>query len=158
MAKYSFAEREFIKSLIAAASIKRLTDKEIIEDIQKHFPDRGAVTRNYLTKMRTSIKKQSYQWFNEMRQGKYDYIHTFRERMNEIIDLQKWHQNIINDNKLPISVKQVSAIELHKLNLSLANYLDVLPSIIGSQNNATISTASKELSTNDQQSKQSIIV
>ena len=155
MSKFTYAERELIKSIVASLSIKRIPEYEIISEIQRQTDK--TISHSYLGRIKKSIKKESFKWFNTMRQGRYEYIHEFRERMNEIIDLQKWHQNVIANPNEPTSIKQVSATELHRLNLSLANYLDVLPSIIGSQNNATLSTPLKELST-EQPSKQTTII
>lgn len=72
-----------------------------------------------------------------MREGQYEYIHEFRERINEIMDLQKRHHDIINNDREPTPVKQTSLAELHKLNITLSNYVDVLPDVI---NHATIPT------------------
>ena len=57
------------------------------------------------------------------------YIH-FKECISEILDLQRQHHEIIKETRNP-TIKQVSLAELHRLNLTLANYLDVLPDIIG---------------------------
>ena len=37
--------------------------------------------------IRKNIKKESYQWYKTMREGEYEYIHEFRERINEILGL-----------------------------------------------------------------------
>ena len=34
-----------------------------------------------------------------MREGEYEYIHEFKERINEIMDLQKKHHEIIDNNE-----------------------------------------------------------
>ena len=46
MSKFTRAERQFIKSIVASASLKRLTDNEVIEEIQKHIPDKEPVRRS----------------------------------------------------------------------------------------------------------------
>ena len=65
-----------------------------------------------------------------MREGEYEYIHEFKERINEIIDLQKRHHAIIDSDKEPTTIKQASLAELHRLNITLSNYFDVAPDII----------------------------
>ena len=74
-----------------------------------------------------------------MREGQYEYIHEFKERISEIIDLQKMHHAIIDSDNEPTTVKQTSMAELHRLNITLSNYFDVAPSIV----NATISITSE---------------
>ena len=65
-----------------------------------------------------------------MQQGQFEYIHVFKERIDEILWLQKKHHNIIDNNPNP-SVQQTSLAELHRLNITLSNYFDVAPDIIG---------------------------
>ena len=65
-----------------------------------------------------------------MQQGQFEYIHEFKERIGEILWLQKKHHDIIDNNPNP-SVQQTSLAELHRLNITLSNYFDVAPDIIG---------------------------
>ena len=65
MSKFTRAERQFIKSIVASASLKRMTDNEVIEEIQKHIPDKEPVRREYLYSIRKSIKKDSFNWYNK---------------------------------------------------------------------------------------------
>ena len=65
-----------------------------------------------------------------MRYRRYEYIHEFKERIDEILWLQQKHHEIINSENESTSVKQASLAELHKLNITLANYFDVAPEIV----------------------------
>ena len=47
------------------------------------------MTVRNLTHIRMQIKKESFKWYKTMREGEYEYIHEFKERMNEILFLQK---------------------------------------------------------------------
>ena len=86
-----------------------------------------------------SIKKYSYHWYRTIREGEYEYIHEFKERINEILELQKRHHVIVDSDKEPTTVKQNSLSELHRLNTTLSNYFDLVPTITGNGN--TIPTA-----------------
>lgn len=88
-----------------------------------------------------------------MREGEYEYIHEFKERINEILDLQKKHHEIIDSPNEPTTVKQTSLAELHRLNITLSNYFDVAPSIV---NNA-ITTVSSTPETKQSQSTKYIV-
>ena len=72
-----------------------------------------------------------------MREGQFEYIHEFKERIDEILWFQKKHRNIIDSTDNP-SVQQTSLAELHRLNIDLSNYVDVAPDIT---NGSSISTA-----------------
>ena len=71
-----------------------------------------------------------------MREGEYEYLHEFKERINEIMDLQKKTHEIIDNNENNPSIQLDAISELHKLNITLSNYFDVAPAI----GNVTVST------------------
>jgi hypothetical protein len=73
-----------------------------------------------------------------MREGEYEYIHEFKERINEILDLQKKHHQIIDNNEHNPQI-QTSLAELHRLSITLSNLYDVAPTIIGVGKDASIS-------------------
>ena len=74
-----------------------------------------------------------------MREGQYEYIHEFKERINEILFLQKKHHQIIDNNEDHPQIQQTSLAELHRLSITLSNLYDVASTIIGVGPNATIS-------------------
>ena len=74
-----------------------------------------------------------------MREGEYEYVREFRERVSEIMSLQKKHHQIIDSNEHNPQVQQTSLAELHRLSITLSNLYDVAPTIIGVGANATIS-------------------
>ena len=77
-----------------------------------------------------------------MREGEYE--SEFRERINEILDLQKTHYEIADSPTVPIPIKQASLFELHKLSITMGNLFDVAPFITNSiSNNATLSDPSE---------------
>ena len=134
MPKFTHAERILLKSIVAALSIKRVPESEIIKEI--FHQTNKTITRRYLTELRQSIKKESYHWYQTMREGQYEYIHQFKERLDEIIWLQKKHYQIIDSNPDNPQIQLSSMAELHRLNITLSNYFDVAPSII---NDSTLS-------------------
>ena len=74
-----------------------MTDNEIIQEIERQTGQ--TVTRNTIYKTRQQMKKESYDWFNTLRQDRYSYLHEFKERINEIMDLQKKCHELIESNK-----------------------------------------------------------
>jgi hypothetical protein len=123
--KFTKEEAALIKNIVASLSIKRIPDPEIYDKTKK------TISRRALSNIRQRIKKESYHWYKTMREGEYEYIHEFKERISEIIDLQKKHHAIIDSPTEPTTVKQASMAELHRLNITLSNYFDVAPDIIG---------------------------
>ena len=95
--KFTIAQREQIKNIVATLSLKRLSDKEIIKEIE--LLTGNQVSREYIYKVRQLIKKESFKWYTTLRNSHYEYLHEFKERINEIYWLQQKHHEIINSNK-----------------------------------------------------------
>lgn len=126
MSKYTAAERTLVKSIVASLTIKRIPDPDIIKKIFEQT--NKTLSRSGLYRVRQSIKKESFKWYSQLRESEYEYIHEFKERINEIMWLQKKHYDIIDSTNNP-SIQQVSLAALHKLNVTLSNYFDVAPGI-----------------------------
>jgi uncharacterized membrane protein YgaE (UPF0421/DUF939 family) len=138
MGKFTKEERIVVKALVTTLSIKRIPDNEIINEIYRQTNKRIGTKAIY--ELRQSIKKESYHWYKTMREGQYQYIHEFKERINEILDLQRRHHAILDSNEHNPTVQQTSLAELHRLNITLSNYFDVAPDII---NGSTLSAPSE---------------
>ena len=152
MSKFTFEEKTQIKSLVATLSLKRIPDNEIIEFI--FHQTNKTITRMSLHNIRQQIKRDSYEWYANMRQDQYAYIAEFKERINEIFDLQKMHHEIIAKNEHNPSIQQTSLAELHRLNITLSNYFEVAPTVV---NGITLPTASKTETVRTEESEDSII-
>ena len=61
-----------------------------------------------------------------MREGEFEYIHEFKERINEILFLQKKHHEIVENNSTSPQIQQISLAELHRLSITLSNLFDAL--------------------------------
>jgi hypothetical protein len=68
---------------------------------------------------------------------------------------KKKHHEIIESNKDNPSIQQASLNELHKLNITLANYFDILPDVL---NGSTIPKPSQESVKEERQQQQIILV
>jgi hypothetical protein len=153
MPKFTASERQLVKSMVATLSIKRIPDLEIIKEVERQT--HKSISIRYLTAIKQQIKKESYHWYQTLRDNQYDFLHEFKERINEIVELQKRHYAIIDSPTEPTTVKQASLAELHKPNIPLSNYFDVAPSI----GNATLSeTQTTTKRTSQQQDNNNIIV
>ena len=121
MSKFTSVEKNQIKNIVALMSIKRIPDLEIIKSIFDQTNKTMSV-RN-LTRVKQQIKKESLNWYKQLREGEYEYLYEFKERIDEIINLQKKHHEIVESRIEPTTVKQTSLAELHKLSITLSNLL-----------------------------------
>jgi hypothetical protein len=126
--KFTTIERAQIQNIVANLSIKRIPESEIIKEVERQTNE--TITKRALYYIKRRIKKESKKWYETLREGEYEYIHEFKQRINEIIDLQKRHYKIIEDNANNPVIQQSSLAELHKLNITLSNYFDVAPTIV----------------------------
>ncbi|HJR84089.1 MAG TPA: hypothetical protein VJ772_01845 [Nitrososphaeraceae archaeon] len=129
MSKYTYSERQDVKSLVATLTIKRIPESEIRQEIYRQTGK--TLSRSGLFNVKQAIKKESYYWYQRLREGNYEYIHEFSSRVKEIEDLMKRHYEIIDNNKDNPTVQQRSLEEIHKLSITLSNLYDVAPSIVG---------------------------
>jgi hypothetical protein len=137
MPKFTTAERTLIKSIVASLSIKRIPEDDILQEVFNQTNKTLSKTGLFYTKQ--AIKRESFKWYKTMREGEYEYIHEFKERINEILFLQRKHHQIIDSNEHNPQIQQTSLAELHRLSITLSNLYDVAPTIIGVGPNATIS-------------------
>jgi hypothetical protein len=82
MAKFTAKERLTILNIVADLSIKRIPDPLIIKHIQNVTGH--TVTRMTLWNVRQRIKRESYKWYKALREGEYEYLHEFKERMTKL--------------------------------------------------------------------------
>ena len=127
MSKFTHAEKATIKSMVATLSIKKIPEVEILKEIERQT--NKALSRRFLCNVKQQIKKDSGKWYSQLREGEYEYIHEFKERINEIMDLQRRHYKIIDDNANNAPIQQISLAALHKPNVTLSNYYDIIPSL-----------------------------
>ena len=131
MGKFTSAERTQVKSLVAELSVKRIPESLIINEIFKKTGK--TISRVSLFKIKQSIKEESFKWYQQLRESQFEYIHAFNESIDEIMWLQKKHYEIIDSNANNASIQQGSLAALHKLNVTLSNYFDVVP-VLGDTN------------------------
>ena len=109
-----------MKSIVAMLTIKRIPDSDIIKNI---FDETNkTISKQALCDIRKRIKRESFKWYRTMREREYEYIHEFKERINEIISLQKKHHHIIDSNEYNPQVQQTSLAELHRLSITLKQF------------------------------------
>lgn len=131
MPKFTSGERRTIEGIVGSLSIKRIPDVEIIKEVFKQT--NHSITRQTLYNVRQRIKKESFKWFKTLRESQFEYIHEFCERVREIEFLQKKHYEIIDSNEKNPSIQLTALAALHKLNVTLSQYYDVVPKIIDTQ-------------------------
>jgi len=142
--KFNALQRQVILNIVADLTIKRIPDALIMQHIQNKTGK--TISKMTLWNIRQRIKRESYNWYKTMREGEYEYIHEYKERINEIMDLQRQHHEIIIKNQNNPALIQTSLAELHKLSITLSNLYDIAPAIGTSvKNDNTIPLPQKDI-------------
>jgi hypothetical protein len=94
MPKYTATERSVVKSIVASLCIKRIPETEIMKEI--FVQTNKSISRAGLYKVKQSIKKNSYKWMMNLAKDRYTYLHEYKERLDEIVWLQKKHHELID--------------------------------------------------------------
>ena len=89
MGKFRNWQRLEVQSIVADLTIKGIPDKLILKHIENRTGQ--SITDRSLRDIRQRIKRDSYDWYSQLREGQYEYIHEFKQRINEIMDLQRMH-------------------------------------------------------------------
>ena len=69
--------------------VKNFPDSLIIDEIARQTGK--TISKVSLHNIRKPIKKESYNWYQQLRKDNYEFIHQFRERIRERNDLQEKH-------------------------------------------------------------------
>lgn len=83
MSKFTYAQKALIKSIVATLTIERIPETEIVNEIYRQT--NKTITKTSLFRIKQTIKRESAKWYGIMRENKYEYIHQFKERIDEIL-------------------------------------------------------------------------
>ena len=123
---FTKSEREYVKALVHGLSLKRITDQEIVQWL--HDEKEIDLDRSTVSKMRNQIEQNAEKWYIELRQSRYKYIATYKERLDSLLSYQKkLHDIISNTNKDEVKLRAIS--ELHSIEMSIFSLWKQLPAL-----------------------------
>ena len=123
---FTKSEREYVKALVHGLSLKRITDQEIVQWL--HDEKEIDIDRSTVSKMRNQIEQNAEKWYIELRQSRYKYIATYKERLDSLLSYQKKLHDIISDTKKDeVKIRAIS--ELHSIEMDLFNLWKQLPEL-----------------------------
>ena len=80
-------EWTLINSMVAVYQLRKYQMLRLLIKIYRQI--NRTITRTGLFYVRKQIKNDSYHWYETMREGEYEYIHEFKERISEILIYRK---------------------------------------------------------------------
>jgi hypothetical protein len=126
----SKANKQYIKTIIHNLSLQRWTDQEISDYLKKE--KKIEISRSRITTIKNNIEAEAEKWYIELRESRYKYIATYKERLDSLLSYQRKLNSIvefctINNLNHETMIKAIS--ELHRIELSLFNIWKQLPVI-----------------------------
>lgn len=105
----TISERQYMRSIIHNLSLQRWTDQEIADYLSN---EKGLdIARCTVTIARNQIQKQAEKWYIELKQSRYKYIATYKERLDSLLSYQRrLNEIILATKKEDTKIRGISAL------------------------------------------------
>ena len=123
--KSTRAQKEYVRAVIHQLSLQRLSDTEISD----YLAEKGIVlARCSVNGIKKQIEKQAEKWYIELKQSRYKYIATYKERLDSLLSYQKLlHDMISSIKKEEIKIRAIN--ELTNIEMNIFNLWKQLPEL-----------------------------
>lgn len=123
--KSTRAQKEYVRAVIHQLSLQRFSDTEISD----YLAEKGIVlARCSVNGIKKQIEKQAEKWYIELKQSRYKYIATYKERLDSLLSYQKiLHDMISTTKKEEIKIRAIS--ELTSIEMNIFNLWKQLPDL-----------------------------
>jgi hypothetical protein len=83
--RFTKPEKEYLRGIIHNLSLQRWTDQEIRDYL--HNEKNMLISRSSVTIIKNNIEKEAEKWYIELRQSRYKFIATYKERLDSLPSL-----------------------------------------------------------------------
>jgi hypothetical protein len=120
------AEKQCLRGIIHNLSLQRWTDQEITDYLHKEKNiDIARITVNGI---RNRIEKEAEKWYIELRQSRYKFIATYKERLDSLLSYQKKLNDILTTTKKEeTKIRAITALQ--SIELDIFNIFKQLPDL-----------------------------
>jgi hypothetical protein len=120
------AEKQYLRGIIHNLSLQRWTDQEITDYLHKEKNiDIARITVNGI---RNRIEKEAEIWYIELRESRYKFIATYRERLDSLLSYQKKLNDILTSTKKEeTKIRVITALQ--SIELDIFNIFKQLPDL-----------------------------
>lgn len=142
MPKWTKSQRQYIRFIIGDLSLRRFTEREIVQELSEKKPP-IIISKTEVNRIKNNIEKQAEKWFTELRDSKYKYLSTYKDRIDSLFRYQKRLNDMFYDpNSKYDKIRIIS--ELHSIELSIKNIYKEIPEI-GIQSDVSSTTPKEEI-------------
>ena len=116
--------REYVRGTIHNLSLSRWTDQEIVDYLRDE--KKIEIARSTVNSIKNQIDKQAEKWYMELKESRYKYVASYKERIDSLFSYQKKLNQIIDFYTQPGQILYSDTIvraiaELHKIEISIIN-------------------------------------
>jgi hypothetical protein len=128
MSKLTQVQKQQLKDLVIDATIRRLTALEMQNEIQEKM--QVTITQDYIRHVKSDIKKDRKQTFEELRKDRYLFINSiFFDRVEELRYMQKVLHQVIETNEDDGDIQIKAVVQLQSITNQLESYYMALPKV-----------------------------
>src|SRR6476659_6372141 len=128
--KIAKSDKEYLRGTIHNLSLSRWTDQEIVDYLRDE--KQIEIARSTVNSIKNRIEKKAEKWYFELRESRYKYIATYKERLDSLLCYQRKLNEIIEFYRLehlyPDTVIRAIS-ELHRIEISIFNIWKQLPNL-----------------------------
>ena len=129
------SQREHVKYLIADYTLRRYSERDIAKILEEQHQIK--LSKAGVRDIRVATEKTAESWYNKLRDSRYKYLATYRERIESLFRYQRVLNNIIDDPDSNDMAKIQAVSGLHRIEMDLVDLYKGIPDI-GIQNDTSI--------------------
>jgi hypothetical protein len=123
--KQSKSEKQYLRGVIHNLSLQRWTDQEITDYLREKGTN---IARTTVNSIKNQIEKQAENWYIELRQSRYKFVATYKERLDSLLLYQKKLNDILDSSKKEeTKIKAITALQ--SIELDIFNIFKQLPDL-----------------------------
>lgn len=134
------AERQLAKIIVAHLTFERYSEREIVQELSKRDPPIN-LSKSAVHDIRVALEKQAEKWYTDLRDSKYRYLATYKDRIDSLFKYQRMIHDAIKNKEMD----KLNAIkELHNLELSIKDIYKEIPEIGISEGQSDVSSTTNQ--------------
>lgn len=126
--KVAKSDKQYVRGIVHNLSLSRWTDQQIVDYLRDE--KEIEIARSTVNSIKNQIEKQAEKWYIELRESRYKYVASYKERIDSLFSYQKKLHEIVKDRSEAypeIAIRAVS--ELHRIEISIFNIFKQLPNL-----------------------------
>ena len=124
--KFAKTEEQYLSGIIRNLSLQRWTADEITNYL--HNEKNMKISRSTISRIINTIEESAEKWYIELRQSKYKFIATYKERLDSLLSYQKKLNEILDcSKKEETKIRAITALQ--SIELDIFNIFKQLPDL-----------------------------